>query len=295
MPSPTPADQNAAPSAQVAKELESAVEVLSGRRIAVLTGAGISTDSGIPSYRGEGSTPRTPMTIAQFLTDEAYRKRFWAGSQLGWARFSMVAPNDGHRAISELEHAGVVAGVMTQNVDGLHQRAGSGKVVELHGSTDRVRCLNCGQLYSRDAIAEAIAASNPWLAKLGERELGPDGDVAITRLDDFSVPPCTVCGGILRPDIVYFGEFIPATKNLQARGMIRAADALLIVGSSLVVNSGIRLLDQAVRLGHPVVIVNRGGTKGDARATVKIDAGASSTLVALASRLHEAVQEGGTP
>ena len=265
--------------------LDEATAVLRGRRIAVLTGAGISTDSGIPSYRGDGAVPRTPMTISQFVDDETYRKRYWAGSQLGWDRFAALAPNDGHRALARLERAGIVGGVMTQNVDGLHQRAGSRKVVELHGSNDRVRCLACGQLYSRGAIGQKLVHENPWLTEVDQRVLGPDGDVAVTRLDDLQVPDCTVCGGVLRPDIVYFGEFIPAAKSVQAKGLIRSAGALLIVGSSLAVNSGIRLLDQAVRLGLPVVVINRGPTKGDARASVKIDAGASGALGALADRL----------
>ena len=267
------------------ERLEAAVGVLSGRRIAVITGAGISTDSGIPGYRGAGSTPRTPMTIAQFLNDEAYRKRYWAGSQLGWKRFRAVSPNVGHRAIADLEHAGIATGVMTQNVDGLHQRAGSHKVVELHGSTDRVRCLRCGQRYSRIAVSDFLERDNPWLAELDDQLLGPDGDVEVTRLDELRIPPCTVCGGVLRPDIVYFGEFIPPSDGALARGLISSAGALLIVGSSLVVNSGIRLLDAAVRRGLPVVIVNRGETRGDTRATVKIDAGASATLATLAERL----------
>jgi NAD-dependent SIR2 family protein deacetylase len=273
--------------------LAAAAAALGGRRIAVLTGAGISTDSGIPGYRGEGSTPRSPMTISDFLGDEQYRKRYWAGSQLGWSRFGTVEPNEGHRVLADLESAGIVAGVMTQNVDSLHQRAGSAKVIELHGSSDRVRCLTCGQLYSREAVAETIASLNPWLADPGDTVLGPDGDVETTRLDELVIPDCGVCGGVLRPDIVYFGEFIPATKNVQARGLISSADALLIVGSSLVVNSGIRLLDQAVRRGHPVVIINRGPSRGDARATVKIDAGASSTLTALAGRLRPGVRKAG--
>jgi NAD-dependent SIR2 family protein deacetylase len=265
--------------------LAAAVAALSARTVAVLTGAGISTDSGIPGYRGEGSTPRSPMTISQFLTDERYRKRYWAGSQLGWARFGSVQPNTGHRVLADLERGGIVTGVMTQNVDSLHQRAGSAKVIELHGGTDRVRCLVCGQLYSREAVAETIGRLNPWLRKLDDSALGPDGDVEVTELDDLVVPDCGVCGGILRPDIVYFGEFIPPAKSAQARGMIASSDALLIVGSSLVVNSGIRMLDQAVRRGLPVVIVNRGESRGDSRATVKIDGDASTTLSALAERL----------
>lgn len=268
--------------------LHAAVDALASRRFAVLTGAGISTDSGIPSYRGHGSNPRTPMTITDFMSDERYRKRYWAGSQLGWARFGTVAPNDGHRVLAALERAGTVTGVMTQNVDSLHQRAGSAKVVELHGSSDRVRCVDCGQLYSREAVAESLAALNPWFADVDTSTLGPDGDIEITDLDRVVVPDCGVCGGILRPDIVYFGEFIPAAKNLQTGGLIAVADALLVVGSSLVVNSGIRLVDRATRRGLPVVIINRGETRADARATVKIDGGASDTLTALAAGLAEA-------
>lgn len=272
-----------------------AATALAGRRVAVLTGAGISTDSGIPGYRGEGSTPRSPMTIAQFLDDEQYRKRYWAGSQLGWARFGNALPNDGHRVLADLEQVGIVAGVMTQNVDGLHQRAGSAKVVELHGSSHRVRCLICGQLYSREAVADTIAGLNPWLAEVDASALGPDGDVEVTGLDRLVVPECGVCGGLLRPDIVYFGEFIPPAKNVQARGLIASAEALLVVGSSLVVNSGIRLVDQAVRRDLPVVILNRGETRADARAAVKIDAGASSTLTVLAEQLKAAFGKAGKP
>lgn len=268
-----------------AADVDRALGALGGRVIAVATGAGISTDSGIPGYRGEGAVARTPMTISQFLTDAAYRARYWAGSQLGLARFTSVEPNTGHRVLAELEHAGLVNGVMTQNVDGLHQRAGATRVVELHGSGNRIRCLRCGQHFSRDAISRSIAKDNPWLSGIDARDLGPDGDVEISRLDDFRVPACSVCGGVLRPDIVYFGEFIPASRNRQAAGLIASAGALLVVGSSLVVNSGIRLVNQAVRQGKPVVIVNRGETRADGRATVKIDAGASSTLTALAAGL----------
>lgn len=280
-----PAESNARVEPGLDDLIDEAANILAGRRVAVLTGAGISTDSGIPDYRGEGAIPRSPMTFSQFLNDAEYRRRYWAGSQLGWQKFSSVAPNAGHRVLARLEEVGVVAGIMTQNVDGLHQRAGSHKVVELHGSADRVRCLTCGQFYARVAIAEVLASENPWLAEVTERELGPDGDVQVTQLDQMVVPGCSVCGGLLRPDIVYFGEFIPATKFSQARGLVRSADALLITGSSLVVNSGIRLLDQAERSGIPIVIVNRGETRGDSRATLKIDAGASPVLTALAERL----------
>jgi NAD-dependent SIR2 family protein deacetylase len=265
--------------------VERAAEILRGRRIAVLTGAGLSTDSGIPDYRGEGAPVRTPMKFAEFLNDPAFRQRYWAGSQLGWRRFDSAEPNDGHRALADLELDGGVNGVITQNVDGLHLRAGSQRVVDLHGTMDRVRCLRCGQLYARTDIAARIVAMNPWLAEPSADELGPDGDVSIASTESFVVPDCTVCEGMLKPDIVFFGEFIPREKFVEASALVQKADALLIAGSSLVVNSGIRLLDHATRRRIPVVIINRGVTKGDPRATLKIDGGATETLVGLRSRL----------
>jgi NAD-dependent SIR2 family protein deacetylase len=272
-------------SGAAAEQVESAIELLRGHRVAVLTGAGVSTDSGIPDYRGEGAPVRTPMTFQQFLVDPEYRKRYWAGSQLGWARFDGARPNDGHRALVGLEASGVVNGIITQNVDGLHLRAGSQKVVDLHGTMDRVRCLQCGQLYARTDISDRIAQMNPWLSEPDAVELGPDGDVEIASVSNFIVPMCTVCEGMLKPDIVYFGEFIPKEKFAEASALVATASALVIAGSSLVVNSGIRLLEQAVRRKLPVVIINRGVTKGDGRATVKIDAGTSETLNALREQL----------
>ena len=265
--------------------VDEAAELLRGRRISVLTGAGLSTDSGIPDYRGEGAPVRTPMTFNQFLNDFDYRKRYWAGSQLGWRRFDGAEPNAGHRALAALELDGGVNGVITQNVDGLHLRAGSQRVVDLHGSMDRVRCLSCGQLYARTDIAARLDELNPWLATITPEALGPDGDVQIADVEAFEVPDCSACGGVLKPDIVFFGEFVPREKFVEASALVQKADALLIAGSSLVVNSGIRLLDHATRRRIPVLIVNRGETKGDSRATLKIDAGASETLVGLRDRL----------
>jgi NAD-dependent SIR2 family protein deacetylase len=279
----------AAPGLPLSPELESlvdaAADILRGRRVAVLTGAGLSTDSGIPDYRGEGAPVRTPMTFTQFLNDPEYRKRYWAGSQLGWSRFDDAEPNDGHRALAALELDGGVNGVITQNVDGLHLRAGSQRVVDLHGTMDRVRCLRCGQLYARSDIAERIVALNPWISDTSALELGPDGDVAIDATRDFVVPDCSACDGTLKPDIVFFGEFIPKEKFVEASALVQKADAMLIAGSSLVVNSGIRLLEHAVRRRIPVVIINRGVTKGDLRATLKIDGGATESLVGLRDRL----------
>jgi NAD-dependent SIR2 family protein deacetylase len=266
--------------------LDTAIELLSGHTIAVLTGAGVSTDSGIPDYRGEGAPVRTPMTFGQFLSDPEFRKRYWAGSHLGWRRFDGAEPNAGHLALARMEKDGISNGVITQNVDGLHLRAGSEHVVDLHGTMDRVRCLSCGQSFARTDIAERITAENPWLDEPSSVELGPDGDVAFTQIADFVTPACTVCGGILKPDIVFFGEFIPTEKFREARSLVQAADALLIAGSSLVVNSGIRLLDQAAKKRMPIVIVNRGATKGDSRANVKLDAGTSEVLAAMAERLR---------
>jgi NAD-dependent SIR2 family protein deacetylase len=266
--------------------IDEAVDVLAGKRIVVLTGAGMSTDSGIPDYRGEGAPPRNPMTFDQFRTSEAYRKRYWAGSHLGWRMFDSARPNAGHRVLAELEDSGIVSGVVTQNVDGLHARAGTKHLVDLHGSMDRVNCLNCGQTFARASIAQAINEANPGLTEPELVRLAPDGDAEPTDVEAFEVPPCTVCGGILKPDVVFFGEFVPTEKFAEASSMVATSGAMLIAGSSLVVNSGIRLLEQARRRRLPIVIVNRGVTKGDGRANVKIDGGTSETLREIADRLQ---------
>lgn len=262
-----------------------AIDALAGRRIAVLTGAGISTDSGIPDYRGKGAPVRTPMTAQTFLADEAARRRYWVGSHLGWRAFSAADPNAGHRALADLEQADVVTGVVTQNVDGLHLRAGSQRLVELHGTMRRVFCTHCGQVFDRRDIAARIERDNPWITVPDSVELGPDGDVLPASSDGFVIPGCTVCDGVLKPDVVFFGEFIPVDKFSAAEAIVRSSDALLIAGSSLVVNSGIRLLERARRRKLPVVIVNRGQTRADAHATVKLDAGTSEVLAAIASAL----------
>ena len=271
--------------AQTAASLERAITALSGRRIAVLTGAGVSTDSGIPDYRGKGAPTRTPMTVQQFLADESSRRRYWVGSHLGWRTFAAARPNAGHEALAALETAGVVTGVITQNVDGLHLRAGSRRVVELHGTMRRVLCLHCGQVFDRRDLATRVEHDNPWIAVPDAVELGPDGDVLPASTDGFVVPTCSVCEGMLKPEVVFFGEYIPTTRFEDAEHLLAASDALLVAGSSLVVNSGIRLLERARRRKLPVVIVNRGETRGDARATVKIDAGTTEVLQALAEAL----------
>ena len=273
---------------RVSALVDSAVNALAGRRVAVLTGAGVSTDSGIPDYRGKGAPARRPMTVQQFLSSEQARQRYWLGSHLGWRRFAAAEPNAGHRALAALERSGAAAGVVTQNVDGLHLRAGSSRVVELHGTMRRVACLQCGQVFDRRDLAVRVEADNPWLAAADDLPLGPDGDVAPAQVEGFRIPSCSVCDGVLKPDVVFFGEFIPAEKFREAEQVLRQSDALLVAGSSLVVNSGIRLVERARRRRLPVVIVNRGETRADAHATIKIDAGTSEVLDALADALPSA-------
>ena len=265
--------------------VDRAVEVLAGRRIAVLTGAGVSTDSGIPDYRGKGAPTRTPMTAQQFLASDEARRRYWVGSHLGWRAFAAAEPNDGHRALAALEQSGVANGVITQNVDGLHVRAGSRRVVELHGTMRRVGCLQCGQVFDRRDLAARVEADNPWITVPANVELGPDGDVTPASAEGFVVPVCSVCEGTLKPDVVFFGELIPLEKFREAEQLVHAAGALVVAGSSLVVNSGIRLVERARRRRVPVVIVNRGETRADARAAVKIDGGTTDVLCRLAERL----------
>ncbi|GAB3601783.1 Sir2 family NAD-dependent protein deacetylase [Microbacterium aureliae] len=271
--------------AAVADAVQRAIDALAGRRIAVLTGAGVSTDSGIPDYRGKGAPVRTPMTVEQFLGSDAARRRYWVGSHLGWRTFAAAEPNLGHRALARLEERGLATGVITQNVDGLHVRAGSRRVVELHGTMRRVFCTRCGQVFDRRDLAVRVETENPWIAVPESVALGPDGDVLPRSTDGFVVPACSVCDGVLKPDVVFFGEYIPLEKFREAEQLVQASQALVIAGSSLVVNSGIRLLERARRRRLPVVIVNRGTTRADARATVKIDAGTSEVLGMLADAL----------
>ena len=271
--------------AQTDALLDEAIRLMRGAEVAVLTGAGVSTDSGIPDYRGEGAPVRTPMTVQAFLASERARKRYWAGSHLGWRTFGSAQPNAAHFALAGMEAAGIVNGVITQNVDGLHRRAGSRHVVELHGGMDRVVCVTCGQHYARQAIADRLAALNPTIDLDTAIRPAPDGDVEVDDVDAMTIPSCTVCGGILKPDVVFFGEFVPVDTFQAAASLVRGADVLLVAGSSLVVNSGMRLIELARRNRLPIIVVNRGITKGDSRAAVKIDAGASETLVAMAEAL----------
>ena len=277
------------------EDLDAVADLLRGRHTAVLTGAGVSTDSGIPDYRGAGAPVRVPMTFQHFLADERARKRYWAGSHLGWRRFRAAEPNLGHRSLVALEAAGLVSGVITQNVDNLHTRAGSRRVVDLHGSMDLVVCLSCGQAFGRDSIAERLEAENPVLTQPERIEIAPDGDAIVADIDGFVVPDCSVCGGLLKPNVVFFGELVPTAKFAAAAALVRGADALVIAGSSLAVNSGIRLLELARRRKLPIVVINRGATKGDARALIKLEAGTSETFAALVARLTDEESPTRTP
>lgn len=271
--------------AETAEGIRRAVDALTGRRVAVVTGAGVSTDSGIPDYRGKGAPTRTPMTAQDFLSSDRSRRRYWVGSHLGWRAFAAASPNAGHRALAEWETAGVASGIITQNVDGLHLRAGSKRVVELHGTMRRVRCLTCGQVFDRRDVGARVESDNPWITVPDSVVLGPDGDVSPSSSDGFIVPTCSVCDGMLKPDVVFFGEFIPAERFREAEQLLRTSEALVIAGSSLVVNSGIRLVERARRARLPIVIINRGPTRADNRATVKIDAGTSDVLPVLTEAL----------
>ncbi|WP_156685988.1 SIR2 family NAD-dependent protein deacylase [Mycobacterium sp. Marseille-P9652] len=269
------------------------VALLTGRRVAVLTGAGLSTDSGIPDYRGPDSPPSNPMTIRQFTSDPAFRRRYWARNHVGWRHMADTRPNAGHRALAALERAGVVTGVITQNVDLLHTKAGSRNVVNLHGTYARVVCLGCGDTMSRAALAERLEALNPGFTEraaeqaraVGGLAVAPDADAVVGDTTSFEYLDCARCGGMLKPDIVYFGESVPKDVVTRAYSLIEEADALLAAGSSLTVFSGYRFVRHAAARGIPIGIVNRGRTRGDDLATIKVDGGCSELLVLLSTEL----------
>ena len=244
------------------------------RRIFVLTGAGCSTQSGIPDYRdAEGAWKRRqPVTIKTFMGDAAARKRYWARSLLGWRRFGGALPNDAHRALARLEAMGRSEILVTQNVDRLHQAAGSQEVVDLHGRLDRVRCMNCENRSSRAELQDELARQNPEWLEMAAAD-APDGDADLDAADfsSFAIPSCRHCGGVLKPDVVFFGESIPRDRVEAAARRLEQAEAVLVVGSSLMVYSGFRLVEAAARLGKPVAAVNLGRTRADDLLTLKID------------------------
>ncbi|MEU2076293.1 NAD-dependent protein deacetylase [Streptomyces sp. NPDC013489] len=263
-------------------------DVLSAGGVLVLSGAGISTESGIPDYRGEGGSlsRHTPMTYQEFTAEASARRRYWARSHLGWRTFGRARPNAGHRAVAAFGRHGLLAGVITQNVDGLHQSAGSEDVVELHGSLERVVCLSCGAFSPRRELALRLERANPGFEPVAAG-INPDGDADLTdeQVGDFQVVPCAVCGGILKPDVVFFGEEVPPQRVERCRELVRQAASLLVLGSSLTVMSGLRFVRQAAQAGKPVLIVNRDPTRGDRHAVTRVALPLGEALTTVAGRL----------
>ncbi|WP_101525364.1 NAD-dependent protein deacetylase [Nocardioides houyundeii] len=259
-----------------------ALDLLRGRRLVVLTGAGLSTDSGIPDYRGPGSVPRAPMTYQEFVSGPAARQRYWARTHLGWGRMRSAEPNAGHHAIAALDPELLI----TQNVDGLHEAAGTSSMVALHGRIADVVCLSCRRTTGRAQLHDRLTAANPgWAEAHAALALRPDGDVDLEDTDGFLVPDCDACGGVLKPDVVFFGENVPAPRVQRCYDAVDALGrdgALLVAGSSLTVMSGLRFVRRAAKAGTPVVILNRGATRGDDLATCTVDQGCSEFLTALA-------------
>ena len=262
--------------------------LMAGRRVLLLSGAGISTESGIPDYRSPAACARPvrPITYREFMSSPEARARYWSGSLVGWPRIARAAPNRGHAAVARMEAAGVLLGVVTQNVDGLHQAAGSSRVVELHGSLATAACTDCGAAVSRAELQQRMVGENPfWTVASGE--LAPDGDAAAepSLLPCFIVPACAVCGGILKPQVVFFGENVPRKRTAEAFGLLAEAEVLLVTGSSLAVYSGFRFVEQAARGEKPVAIVNQGPTRGDSLAAVRVDSPLGEALPRLVDLL----------
>jgi NAD-dependent SIR2 family protein deacetylase len=257
------------------------------RRLFVLTGAGISTRSGIPGYRdANGNWQRTqPITHQQFVASAAMRRRYWARSMLGWPVIAGAHANRAHHALAAMQQAGKVCRVVTQNVDGLHQAAGSTGVIELHGNLHHVICLGCGGAESRAAIQMLLEQGNPELCARSA-EIAPDGDARLEDgYDAFNVPPCPGCGGTLMPDVVFFGGCVPRDRVAAATAALDEADAMLVVGSSLMVYSGFRLCERAAAQGKPVAAINHGVTRADRLLELKVDDDCANALEAVCDRL----------
>ncbi|WP_458781795.1 Sir2 family NAD-dependent protein deacetylase [Arthrobacter sp. D3-16] len=280
------------PSADELEVLLRIRRLLAGKPFALLTGAGLSTDSGIPDYRGPGSPPRSPMTYQEFVKDEANRQRYWARNHIGWSHLRHADPNQGHHAAAELERRGYLTGLITQNVDRLHEDAGSINVVDLHGRYDQVVCLQCRRTYSRRLLAGVLEELNPdFLSRAAESglvEIAPDADATVedqALISSFVVAACPACGGTLKPDFVYFGENVPKERVERSYRMVDEGGALVVAGSSLTVMSGLRFVRHTAKDGKPVIIINRGETRGDDKATIKLHAGVSESLAWLAAEL----------
>jgi NAD-dependent SIR2 family protein deacetylase len=267
-----------------------ALELLGERPFVALTGAGMSTDSGIPDYRGPHAPARMPMTYSEFVSGPDARQRYWARSHLGWSRMRHAVPNAGHHALARIEAAGRLGLLITQNVDGLHEDAGSRSLCALHGRIADVVCLDCRRVTPRDALQQRLARANPgWTDRHAQVEVRPDGDVELSDTSGFLVPGCADCGGVLKPDVVFFGENVPKPRVERCYAAVDALDptreALLVLGSSLSVMSGFRFVRRAVRREVPVVVVNRGATRADDLPVLKVDHGTSELLAELALRL----------
>ena len=270
--------ETASPSA----DLGALIEALWGRRIAILTGAGVSTESGIPDYRGPETRrrARNPIQGRAFRSDPDTRTRYWARSFVGWPRMQDARPNPCHRALARLQREGAVTGLITQNVDGLHEAAGSSPVEALHGRMSEVVCLDCGALSSRADLQGRLAARNPGFLNPDGAPMAPDGDADLVEaaISGFRVPACVRCGGVLKPHVVFFGEGVPRDRVDRAFAAVDAAEVLLVIGSSLAVFSGFRFARHAARRGQPVVILNLGPTRADPLATLRVEARAGEAL-----------------
>jgi NAD-dependent SIR2 family protein deacetylase len=260
------------------------LDLLRSRPLVVLTGAGLSTDSGIPDYRGPHAPARMPMTYQEFVSGPEARQRYWARSHVGWGRMKAASPNAGHHALARVDPSLLI----TQNVDGLHERAGSREVVALHGRIADVVCLACRAVTSRAALHRRLEELNPtFAATYADAQVRPDGDVELDETEGFVLAGCRECGGVLKPHVVFFGENVPADRVARCYEAVEALtpdDALLVAGSSLTVMSGLRFVKRAAKAGTPVVIVNRGETRGDPLAAYRLHAGTSEFLTALAAR-----------
>ncbi|MET0389556.1 MAG: NAD-dependent protein deacetylase [Polyangiales bacterium] len=268
--------------------LDALVTLLAGKRIAVLSGAGISTESGIPDYRGPETRRRArqPIRFQEYAASAEGRARYWARSMLGWPRFSMARPNAGHLALAALERAGRITGIITQNVDRLHHAAGSCNIIELHGALAEVRCLRCDEREARADLQRRLEMLNPHLAAV-PAALAPDGDadLATQWLEGFRVASCLSCDGVLKPNVVFFGESVPRNTVVTASQLVDDSEALLVVGSSLAVYSGYRFVRRAHENGTPIALITLGETRGDALAQVRVEQKIGDVLPALASAI----------
>ncbi|WP_344942708.1 NAD-dependent protein deacetylase [Sphaerisporangium flaviroseum] len=271
-------------------------ELLAAGDVVVLSGAGLSTESGIPDYRGPSGarTRHSPMTYQTFVADPAARRRYWARSHVGWRIIARASPNRGHRAVAHLQRQGLVTGIVTQNVDGLHQAGGARAVIELHGSLDQVVCLDCGDRSPREELDHRLRRANPGF-DTGVTAVNPDGDVDLRdeKVEGFQVVGCRACGdGMLKPDVVFFGETVPADRVGECFALVERARVLLVLGSSLTVMSGRRFVLRAAKLGIPVAIVNQGETRGESYSSLTVDAALGEVLPETVRLLGERTASG---